>query len=137
MTLLAPSAGEVAMLQNLLYNNATPENLTLKLYSNNHVPASGDTAASYTEVSTTNTGYAAKTLTNGSGWTVVSATPSYATYGAQAFNFSGAGCPVTVYGYFIVGASSGTIYWAELLYPGGQVFNSNDSLTITPKISLT
>jgi hypothetical protein len=132
MTLLAPSAGEVCMLNNLLHNAAIPENLLLKLYSNSKAPAAGDTAASYTEVS--GGGYAAKTLTNGASWTTTSGTPSYSTYTAQTFNFTGT---ITTYGYFIVGATSGTIYWAEEIYPSGQTFNNGDSLTITPKITLT
>ena len=51
------------------------------------------------------------------------------------FNFTGTG---TVVGYYIVGATSGNIYWAERIYAAaGQTFNNGDSLTVTPKITLS
>lgn len=131
MSLLCPSVGEANMLNNAL-QATTPEALTLKLYSNSKAPAAADTAASYTEVSAG--GYAAKSLTR-AGWNAATGTPAVSTYGTeQVFNFTGT---VTVYGYFLVGESSGTIYWAEEIYPSGQTFNNGDSLTLTPKISLT
>jgi hypothetical protein len=131
VTLLAPSVGEACLLDNAL-SQTTPEALTLKLYSNNKTPAAGDIASGYTEVS--GGGYASKSLTR-AGWNAASGTPAAKQYGtAQAFNFTGT---VTVYGYFIVGATSGTLYWAELMYPSGQTFNNGDSCTVTPKITLT
>jgi len=130
MTLLAPSVGEVALLANAL-NVTTPEALTLRIYINNHAPTAADTAASYTEAS--GNGYAAVAMTR-AGWTVTNSTPSYATYAQQTTSWTGT---VTVYGYFITGTTSGTLYWAEEIYPSGQVFNSGDTLAITPKITLT
>jgi hypothetical protein len=130
MSLQTATVGASAMLDALLKTAATPEALVLKLFSNNHTPAAADTAGSYTEV--TGGGYAAITLTR-AGWGAASAGVS--TYGtAQTFSFTGT---VTVYGYYIVGATSGTLYWAELMYPSGQVFNNTDTETITPKYSLS
>jgi hypothetical protein len=133
MSLLCPSVGEAQMLANAL-QAASPEALILKLYSNAHAPVAGDTASNYTEVGA-GLGYAAIALPR-AGWSnPVVGTPSYIQYSAgQVINWTNTG---TVYGYFLVGASSGTLYWAEQIYPGGQVFNNGDSLTITPKISLT
>ena len=133
MSLLAPSVGEAQLLTNAL-QAASPEALILKLYSNAHAPVFGDTAASYTEVAG-GLGYSAMTLTR-AGWSnAVVANPASIQYGTpQVTNFIGT---ATVYGYFLVGAVSGTLYWAEQTYPGGQVFNNGDSLTVTPKITLT
>ena len=132
MSLLCPSVGEAQMLANAL-QAASPEALILKLYSNAHAPIAADTASAYTEVGA-GLGYSAANLTR-AGWSnpVVGA-PSYIQYSAgQVFNWTNT---ATVYGYFLVGAISGTLYWAEQIYPGGQVFNNGDSLTVTPKISL-
>jgi hypothetical protein len=132
MTLLMPSVGEAAAL-GCAFRDTSPEALILKVFSNNHTPIAGDTAAAYTEVGA-GLGYTAFTLTRAGFSAPVVATPSYIQYGTpQVINWSGT---ATVYGYYLVGASSTTIYWAEVLYPGGQVFNNGDSLTITPKISL-
>jgi hypothetical protein len=133
MALLAPAAGEMMLLDNAL-KTASPEALTLKLYSNNYDAVNGSTAGNFTEA--TISGYAAKSLTR-AGWNAaVSGNPSSSTYGtAQVFNFTGTG---TIVGYYIVGTTSTTIYWAERLYAStGQTFNNGDSLTITPKITLT
>jgi hypothetical protein len=133
MALLAPAAGEMMLLDNAL-KTASPEALTLKLYSNNYDAVNGSTAANFTEA--TIAGYSAKALTR-AGWNAaVSGNPSSSTYGTpQTFNFTGTGAIV---GYYIVGTTSTTIYWAERLYATtGQTFNNGDSLTITPKITLT
>jgi hypothetical protein len=131
MTLVIPNVGEALMMDNAL-KNASPEALTLKLYSNNYDAINSSTAGSFTEC--TGSGYAAKTLTR-AGWNAaVAGSPTTSTYGtAQVFSWTGA---ITVVGYFLVGASSGTLYWAERLYAGaGQTFANSDSLTVTPKIT--
>lgn len=133
MALLAPAAGEMMLLDNAL-KTTTPEALILKLYTNNVDAANGSVAGTFTECAIS--GYAAKTLTR-AGWNAaVTGNPSSSTYGtAQTFNFTGTGAVV---GYYLVGATSTTIYWAERLYATtGQTFNNGDSLTITPKITLT
>lgn len=133
MTLMVPDIGETMFLDNIL-KTASPEALNLKLYSNNFDCVEGSVASAFTEVS--GGGYALKNLTR-AGWNAAqsAAGVSSSTYGtAQTFSFTGT---VTVVGYYLVGASSGTLYWAERLYAGaGQVFNNGDSLTITPKITL-
>lgn len=103
------------------------QTLTLKLYSNNVVPASGDTAASFTEVA--GGGYASKSLTFAN-WTIALA---IATYLARDFNFTGAtDAPGTVYGYFIVD-SAGVLYQAERF--GSVLSPVNGSLIrVTPKM---
>ena len=132
MTLTVPDVGEALLLDNAL-KTASPEALILRLYSNNYDPIKTSVAGAFTEV--TGSGYAAKMLTRAGWGAAVPGSPSVSTYGtAQTFNWTGA---ATVVGYYLVGATSGTLYWAERLYTGsGQAFNGGDSLTITPKITL-
>lgn len=131
MTLLAPAIGQMELLDCAL-KDASPEALILCLYSNNYDPINGSVNGSFTEA--TLTGYASKALTR-AGWNAaVNGNPSSSTYGtAQTFNFTGTG---QVVGYYLKGATSGNVYWAERLYATtGQTFNNGDSLTITPKIT--
>jgi hypothetical protein len=129
MSLLVPDVGEVAALQKWLN-----QNLTLKLYSNNKIPAEADTAASYTEV--TGGGYSSKTLTFGT-WIIGS--DGIATYIAQDFTFTGTTvAPGTVYGYFIVDGSN-VLLWAERFPASVLPFSPNvgSLIRITPRIQAT
>ncbi len=132
MTLVIPNVGEALMMDNAL-KTASPEALILKLYTNNYDAINSSVAGSFTEM-TGGTGYTAKTLTR-AGWNAaVGGSPTSSTYGtAQTFSWTGA---ATIVGYFLVGAVSGTLYWAERLYATtGQTFANGDSLTVTPKIT--
>jgi len=114
MALLAPAAGEMMLLDNAL-KTTSPEALILKLYTNNYDAINGSVASSFTECAIA--GYAAKTLTR-AGWSAAATgNPSSSTYGtAQTFNFTATGAVV---GYYLVGATSTTIYreeWARGLF---------------------
>jgi len=132
MSLLCPNVGEVQLLS-LALGKASAENQTLKLFTNDKTPAEGDVAGDYTEAS--GSGYAAKTLT-GANWSM--ATEDGVTTGAyaeQEFTFTGA--LGDVYGYFVVGATSEIILWAERF--SDAPFNVKGSATpikITPKITM-
>lgn len=132
MGLLAPDVGEAQLLKVAL-GKATPENQTLKLFTNDKTPAEGDVAGDYTEAS--GNGYSAKTLT-GTSWTVATSEGvTTGEYAEQEFTFSGA--LGDVYGYFVVGATSGILLWAERF--AGAPFNVKGATTpikITPKITL-
>ena len=130
MTLVVPDVGERLLLDNAL-GDSTPENLLLKLYTNNFDCVEGSVHTDFTECAIS--GYAAKTLTAAS-WNAAStaAGTTSKTYAQQTFNFTGTG---NVVGYYVVGATSGLLYWAERLYAGtGQAINNGDALNITPKI---
>lgn len=131
MTLVIPNVGEANTLEQA-FRATTPEALILKLYSNDYDPIATSVHGSFTEA--TIAGYAAKTLTR-AGWSAaVGGSPSSITYGTlQTFSFTGTGAVV---GYYLVGATSGTIYWAERMYAGaGQTFNNGDECRVTPKIT--
>ena len=129
MALLVPNVGEVVMLEALL-NKTAPEDLVLRLYSNDKTPADGDVAGDYTEM--TGFGYVAKTLV-GSGWTVTPGNPSYGLYAKQTYTFSGAAG--NCYGYYLTQLTSGILMWAER-FPGSpyNVQQSGDKIEVTPRL---
>lgn len=131
MALLVPNTGEVIALS-LLVNKTAPENLVYKLFATNVTPAETDTAASYTEAS--GGGYAAITMT-GASWTVTGGAPSTAAYAQQTYTFTGAlTTNATIYGYFVVQASSGTLVLAETFTSFTPAANG-DNIKLTPQIT--
>jgi hypothetical protein len=131
MTLLVPNGAEQDALENFL-NKTAPENLILKLYTNNITPGETDTAATYTEA--TGNGYASIALT-AANWVITPGAPTEAAYPEATYTFTGA--LGNVYGYFVVGATSGKIKWAERFTGAPYVISNNgDQIKITPKITL-
>jgi hypothetical protein len=117
---------------------------TLKLYSNNHTPSEADVAGTYTEASFT--GYSAKTLnsfqSSVTDWTapsLVSPTGAWApgaqtqvaesTYVQQSWSPASS---QTVYGYYVVGATSTILLFAEL-FASSKNLSSGDTLNLTPR----
>lgn len=128
MSLLVPNDGEEIALK-LLVNKASPENLVLRLYTNNKTPAETDVASDYTEAA--GSGYSAITLT-GANWTVTPGAPTLASYAQQTFTITGA--LGNVYGYFLTQATSGKLVWAERFSAGPYNLQNGDLLKVTPKI---
>lgn len=130
MALVVSNVGELKLLAWAL--NGSPENLTLKLYKNDVTPSQSSVAGDFTVADFT--GYVNKTLTSGS-W-VAPATVSnkaVSSYASQTFSCTG-GSSQVVYGYYIVGASSGTLILAERFATSRTMSNGVD-LTLTPSIS--
>lgn len=134
---MIPSAEEVVILEDLLEAG----DLTLKLYSNNVVPAKANTAAAYTAVS--GGGYADVTLDKDL-WTItpgVTGPPAVATiaqYAAQDFDFTGVtDAPGTIYGYIIVDSLNnlrGAVRFSESVVPFTPILGSK--IRITPKVQV-
>lgn len=128
MSLLVPNVAEVIFLTDIL-----AETFTLKLYSNNKVPAEADTAGSYTEV--VGGGYGSKTLAGA--FTVTSGDPSFAVYPTSLdFAFTGpTNAPGTVYGYYLIGAD-GVLRWVERFPEAVLPFSpiSGSLIRITPRL---
>lgn len=132
MALLVPNVGEVLALKNFL-NHTAPQNQTLKLYTSNTTPAETDTDSTYTEA--TGGGYSAIGLT-GTSWSVSAGAPSSATYAQQTFTFTSAPSVTSMYGYFVVQATSGILMWAERFSAGPYPMTQNgDNIKITPAIT--
>jgi len=133
--LLSPQQGETQLLTDLL---SSGENWTLKLFQNNYTPTSADTPASYTEA--TFTGYSSKTLTRtvtGSTWsTPTAASPSVSQYNAGTPQSWSATSAQAIYGYYLVGATSGKLIWAEKFASPISLVNPS-TLTLVPQVSLT
>lgn len=132
MALTVVNEGETLLLSAAL-GDATPEDLTLKLYTN--TPSITPTLAVGGVTEMTGQGYAAKTLTQAS-WTVATdgAGAAEASYAQQSFVFT-AGGPTTINGYFVVGATSAKLYWIEAFASAYTVQNENDTIRVTPKIT--
>lgn len=131
--LLVPNGGEADLLE-LRANKRAPEDLVLKLFTNNITPAETDTAATYTEA--TFTGYAAKNLLAADG-AVVEGAPSELSYPLQQFDSTDATNNEVIYGYFVVGATSGRLAWAERFPDGPQLMSNNgDHIQVTPKFTM-
>lgn len=112
MSLTTSDLGECELLDKMLKDSlTTDEGYTLRLYSNNYTPLSSSVAADFTTASFTN--YADKSLTRAgfNAASVVSnkASSSYGT--TQSWTCGATG--QTIYGYVILGATSGTVLWAE------------------------
>lgn len=131
MTLLVPNGAEVDALKAWL-NNTAGQNQDLRLFQNNVTPAETDTTATYTEC--TLTGYAEIALT-GASWNFTEGAPSDATCSAeQTWTFT-AGFGQTIYGYYLVQATSGRIMWAERDASPFTPANNGDQIKLTPKIT--
>jgi len=131
MSLLVPNHGEGDGLSYFV-NKSAPENLVLRLFTNNITPAETDTAATYTEA--TGNGYSAITLT-GANWTIVEGAPGTASYAEQTFTFTGA--LGNVYGYFLTRATSGRIALAERFTAAPfNITTNGDQIKITLQITL-
>jgi hypothetical protein len=129
MAIVITDVGKQKALEYLVGKDTSTETLILKLYSNNLSPSVDDTASLYTEVS--GNGYSSITLT-GSSWTIAGGD---AVYPQQTWTFTGAAG--TVYGYYVVSATSQDLIFAER-FSGAPytVANSGDTIKVTLNIAL-
>ncbi len=146
MAMLIPNEGEIQLLTDLL-GGGSLENWTLKLYSSNTTPAETDTAASYTECNFTGYSGTSGTLTRSIGagtWSSPTSNSSNtvnsesadakSTYGSSAKSYSATSAQ-TVYGYIIVGATSGKLIAAEKFGSSISLVNPS-TLTLQPVMQL-
>jgi len=146
MALLVPHEGDVQLLNDLL-GGGSLENWQLGLFNSNITPAETDTASTYTVHEATFTSYARKTLTRSVGsstWnTPVSQAPSgappwssrtqvgHSQYGSSPQSWTCGATGEMIYGYFIVGATSGKLICAEA-FAAPRTLVNGDTLSITP-----
>jgi hypothetical protein len=131
MALNFPDVGENLVLE-MIVNKTAPENLVLKLFSNDVTPSDSDTAGTYTEA--TFSGYSAATLT-GASWG--SASGGTITYGSQqTFTRDSTGATENIYGYYVIQTTSTTLLYSERDASAPfAVTNNGDAIKITPTIS--
>lgn len=112
------------------------ENGTLKLRTDGLTPAESDTAGTYTEA--TFTGYVTKTLTGkyaAANWPLptTSTGTTSSTYGTTLTWTPTSSQTVT--GYYVVGATSGTLWWAEN-FASSKSLSNGDTLSLTARLQM-
>ena len=135
MALKTPNAGELELLDKMLKDAlSTNESYVLKLYKNNYTPVDASTGGSFTEADFTS--YVAKTLTRAL-WNaaVTVGGKAESSYGSGPLSWTCGASGNTVYGYYVIGATSGTVLWAEL-FATSRVLAQDDVLNLTPKFTL-
>ena len=133
MALVTSDLGEIQLLTKMLQATlSVDENYILKLYSNNVTPDNTFITTSLTEASFTN--YAAKTLARAS-WSTPTTISGAATstYATQSWTCGASG--QTVYGYWVQGATSGTLLWAEK-FATSRTLATGDILNVSLSFSL-
>lgn len=132
MALLVPDVGEVYALKAFLNNTAATDPI-IKLFATNVTPAETDTAGTYTEAA--GGGYSTKAALTGSSWTFTAGAPSHGDFAQQTYTFTGAlTTNPTIFGYFMVANTSGTLLWAEA-FTSFTPANNGDQILLTPKIT--
>jgi len=134
MALVVLDEGGAEMVGRIL-NEEAPDNVTVKLFTNNVTPSASDTQGSYTIA--TVSGYADKTLT-GASWTVTEASPASGTataaYAQQDFEPTTA---VTCYGYVATNAAGTIGLWAERFATPAVLGAGGGTISVTPQLTLT
>ena len=135
MAIIVPNGAEQTALK-MIINYASPENLVLKLYTNNYTPIATSTESDFTVAS--GGGYSSVTLT-GASWTVSTngSGQAEAVYAQQTFTFTGAlSGSATIYGWVLVQSSSGYLIAAEKSANTFTPASNGDTWYITPRLQL-
>lgn len=132
MPLVVSNAGEIELLNKMLRNTSDTENYILKLYRNNYTPTATSSVSDFTSAIFTN--YSDKTLARTS-WTAATtvAGKAQSSYSQQSWTCGATGD--TVYGYYVVGQTSGVLLWAEKFSIARPLANT-DILNLTPVFTL-
>lgn len=134
MSLVVPNASETIILQ-YITNNDAPENLVIRLYSNNFTPIETSTVVQFDEV--TGGGYAQQNLIAGC-WTFITGNPSQAEHMEITWTFTDVtDVGGTVFGYYVVRATGGELMWSERFSKGPFVVKvSGDEIKVVPRLTL-
>ena len=133
MALIVPDLGEIELLTKLLINTADTEDYILRLYKNNYTPIAATVIGSFTEADFTN--YAEKTIAR-SDWATPSTVSNKAESSVATQSWTCGVTTNTIYGYYVVGATSGVCLWAEE-FAAARVLADGDILNLTPKFNLS
>jgi hypothetical protein len=133
VALVVPDLGEIELLTKLLKNTADTEDYILKLYKNNYTPIAATVVGSFTEADFTN--YVDKTIAR-SDWATPSTVSNKAESSVATQSWTCGAIGNTIYGYYVVGATSGVCLWAEE-FAAARVLADGDILNLTPKFNLS
>lgn len=134
---IVPDVGEAHMLLVVL-GKAPAESLVLRLYVNDYTPALDSALPDFVEMSSH--GYMPRTIPP-EAWAVTAAvsglnTPARASGTRQTFTFGAGAPPVDVYGHYVTGATSGTLWWAQQWDAPVTVANAGDAINVDPVLGL-
>lgn len=130
MPLIVPNSAETFILR-YVTNSAVPEDLDIRLFTNDFVPTEADVVGNYIEASLG--GYALIQL-NSTLWVVTPGEPSIAEHPQVTWTFTGA--VGNVYGYYVTRRTTGDLVWAERFTNGPyNVQNNNDQIRVTPRLT--
>lgn len=135
MALVVPDLGELELLDKLLKDAlSTNEDFILKLYKTDHTPVAASLAAEFTEATFTN--YSVRTLARAT-WNAASTISNKASssYGSTPLSWTCGATGNTIYGYYVIGATSNVCLWAEK-FSTARVLAEDDILNLTPKFTL-
>lgn len=134
MPLIVPNEGEIELLKKLLINTADTENYILRLYQNNYTPDENTTLLSFTEADFSN--YAEVTLAR-SDWATPTLDGNNKASSSVSQHYWTCGLTGnTVYGYYVVGETSGKVLWSER-FGSLRVLSDGDVLFLTPIFNLS
>lgn len=135
MAMTIANEGQAEMLKRIT-GGAVAENIALRLYSNNVTIADTVTSASFTEVANGN-GYTTggKVLSAGSWGAPSGSDPASSAYAQQTWTCVTAAIG-TVYGYYLIGVTSGKIYGCEQFAGAPLSIQVGDVLNVTPTLQL-
>jgi len=129
MPLVIANVGELELLDKMLKDALTvDENYTLKLFTNNVTPDQASIASTFTEA--TFTGYSAKALTR-TAWSAATTVSNKAqsSYSQQSWTCGATGD--TIYGYYVIAATSTVLLWAEK-FDSPRIVANTDVFNVTP-----
>jgi hypothetical protein len=113
-------------------NHTRPENLVLRLFSNDVTPAAGDSAAKYNEA--TFSGYSSITL-SGFAWKIADGEQPEASYAEQTFRSSLDQPTQNVYGWYLTQEVSGDFVAAGRFNDApNPISNLSDQIKVTPRV---
>lgn len=132
--LVVPNVGEVLQINALLGKTAPAVPFTLRLFTNNHIPASTDVTGDYVEAA--GGGYAAINL-NPASWVTTPGAPAVSLQPEQVFTFSGALTgPAAIFGYYVTDDDL-VLLWAERRTAGAFTpAGAGDFYAVTPRFTL-
>ena len=136
MALVVVNEGELELLDKCLKDTlSTDENMILHLYKNNYTPVAATTSTDFTEADFTN--YVNKTLARTTWNAAVTVSgKAESSYGSSPLSWTCGASSNTIYGYWVQGATSNKVLWAEQ-FGTARTLASSDILNLTPKFTLS
>ena len=132
--LVIPDEGEV-IAQQIIFGTAAPEDLWLRLYTNDYYPNELTTQTNFVEPD--GYGYNPMTLAKNTDWEFTAGipTPAIAASWPRTFNITG---PVgNAYGYWVQGKASQKVYWAARFPAPVVIGASGGEVIVVPRITAT